>query len=126
MRRPRFTVSVSVFVVVKKEDKVLWLRRSGTGWLDGLYSIPAGAVDGGEPLLLAAAREAREEICVDIDPNNLRLQHVVHCRTASDEWIGCFLKQSAGMVLLDLVNQTSIVICAGLAWTRCLSRPFRM
>jgi len=88
--RERFKLSASVFVVIKRDEEVLWLRRSGTGWLDGLYSVPAGALDGGETALRAAAREAREETCVEIDLNHLKLKHVTHCLTEGNEWMGWF------------------------------------
>lgn len=88
----RFPLTTSVFVIVQREGRILMLRRSGTGWMDGRLSVPAGAHDGGEPLAAAAARELREETGLEIEPSTLRLAHLMHCRTgdSGNEWLGAF------------------------------------
>lgn len=48
------------------------LRRKGTGWMDGSFSIPAGGLDAGEPIGAAAIREAYEEVGVQITSENLQ------------------------------------------------------
>jgi 8-oxo-dGTP diphosphatase len=90
--KERFRLSVSVFVIVLDEGRVLLLRRAHTGWQDGCYSLPAGAVDGGEPLDHAASRELREETGLVAAPSDLRLAHLLHCRRGDrgDEWLGAF------------------------------------
>jgi 8-oxo-dGTP diphosphatase len=90
--RQRFVLSVSVFVVVERGREVLLLRRAGTGWKDGWYSLPAGGLDGGEPLAAAAARELREETGLEAAPGDLRLVHLLHCRSGDTggEWLGAF------------------------------------
>jgi ADP-ribose pyrophosphatase YjhB (NUDIX family) len=55
----------------------LLIRRANTGWRDGEYTLPAGHIDPGESALAAAVHEAREEVCLEIEPENLRLVHVV-------------------------------------------------
>src|SRR5262245_42415870 len=91
--RERFRLSLSVFVVVRRASEVLLLRRAGTGWKDGCYSLPAGALDGGEPLPVAAARELREETGLEAAPADLRLAHLLHCHGGDGgggEWLGAF------------------------------------
>lgn len=90
--RKRFKHSTSVFVILRQDDKILWLRRAATGWMDNHYSLPAGGVDGGEPLKVAAAREAKEEICVKIKPEDLAFCHLLHSNTNGDEWMGVFFE----------------------------------
>jgi 8-oxo-dGTP diphosphatase len=92
MVRTRFQTSISVFVIVLDGPRVLLLRRANTGWHDGAYSLPAGAVDGGETLDKAAARELREETGIVAVPSDLHLAHLLHCRTGDDggEWLGAF------------------------------------
>ena len=54
------------------------IRRANTGYLDGFYSLPSGHIDGNEPAIYAAVREAKEEVGIDIDPNDLKFVHVIH------------------------------------------------
>jgi ADP-ribose pyrophosphatase YjhB (NUDIX family) len=53
--RQRYALNASVFVVVRRGDDILLLRRANTGWNDGQWSLPAGGHDGGETLEQAAA-----------------------------------------------------------------------
>lgn len=90
MRRERFKLSVSVFLLFISDNKVLLLKRSNTGWMDGYFSIPAGALDGTETLSEAVIREAKEEVGVIVDPNDIGLIHTMHCFTNGEEWLGQF------------------------------------
>jgi len=76
--KQRFTLVPAVYIVFRDGDKVLLLRRANTGYHDGEYSLPAGHVDGGEPAVMAAVREAKEEVGVDVDPADLHLVHTMH------------------------------------------------
>lgn len=38
------------------------IRRSTSGWIDGIYSLPANGLEFGETLSGAAARETQEEV----------------------------------------------------------------
>ena len=66
------------------------LRRAGTGYEDGKYSVVAGHLDGGEQVRSAAVREAREEVGVDLDGRELDVVGVMH-RLSDDERIDFFL-----------------------------------
>ncbi|PZO85097.1 MAG: DNA mismatch repair protein MutT [Micavibrio aeruginosavorus] len=90
MKRERFKLPCSVFLLLRREDEILLLRREKTGWMDGYYSVPAGAIDGNEEASLAACREAKEESCVVLNKEDLSLKHVIHCYTDGDEWMGVF------------------------------------
>ena len=82
----RFKLVVAVYVLFRREDKILMLRRFNTGWEDGNYSMVAGHIDGDEPLAEAAAREALEEAGVKVDRKDLVLRTVMH-RRSNDERI---------------------------------------
>ena len=56
---------VSVGAVVIDGDRVLLIKR-GHAPLKGQWSLPGGAVEIGEELHAALAREVREETCLDI------------------------------------------------------------
>ncbi len=74
----RFTLIPAVFIVVRKDNQILLLRRKGTGYMDGYYSLPAGHIDGSEPAIVAACREAKEEVGLDLKPEDLHLVHTMH------------------------------------------------
>lgn len=79
----RHQARLAVYVILRRDGEQLFLRRANTRYTDGKYCVPTGHVDGEEPLTAAAIREAREEACVEIRPEDLTLQHVMH-RAASD------------------------------------------
>lgn len=74
----RFTIVPAVYIIFRDGTKVLLLRRTNTGYLDGSYSLPAGHVDGNEPALQAAIREAKEEVGAELSAEELRLVHTMH------------------------------------------------
>jgi 8-oxo-dGTP diphosphatase len=59
-------------------DKVLLARRFQTGYEDGSFSVPAGHVDGNEAVHEAMIREAREEVGVIVQPEDMVFSHVMH------------------------------------------------
>lgn len=51
-------------------DEVLLLRRFATGYMDGMYGLPAGHGEAFESLIGCAIREAREEVGVNLWEEN--------------------------------------------------------
>lgn len=70
------TLPVAGIIILRKDNKVLLTRRYNTGYEDGKYTLPGGHVEKGEEIKVAMAREAKEEIGVDIDPNDFVVTHV--------------------------------------------------
>lgn len=89
----RFKAIVAVHLFLFKDNKVLLARRFNTGYEDGKFSVPAGHVDGQEPLTLAIQREAKEEIGLTIKKEDLRVIHCMHryTRESKDERIDFFI-----------------------------------
>lgn len=90
----KFTYLAVVNILLLKEGKVLLARRFNTGYHDGDYEVPSGHMDGGETVRTAAAREALEEIGVTIEPDDLKVTHVMHRFGKNYERIEFFLVAS--------------------------------
>ncbi len=78
MVHERFGVAAAVYAVLLDGDRLLLVRRAGSGYRDGLLGLPAGHVDGGEDVVAALARELREELLIDIDRASCRLAVLLH------------------------------------------------
>ncbi|WP_345792716.1 NUDIX domain-containing protein [Thauera sp. JM12B12] len=71
-------IPTGVHVLCEREGRLLLMRRAGTGFFDGLYSLPGGHVEPGESIRMAARRELREETGLEVAEADLRLIGVVH------------------------------------------------
>jgi 8-oxo-dGTP diphosphatase len=69
----KFALVPAVYAVLRKEDKVLMMRRYNTGYMDGKYSFPAGHVEPNEGVAGAIVRELDEEIGVTVRKQDLQL-----------------------------------------------------
>lgn len=93
MPKPRFQFNAAAYLILKREGKVLLARRFNTGWMDGMYTLPAGHIDGRETAQAAMAREAAEELGIQVSPRDLRVVHVMHRRAADElEYFDFFLE----------------------------------
>src|SRR5574337_280752 len=81
---PAAGIPTGVHVLMEREGGVLLMRRAGTGFFDGLYSLPGGHVEPGESLFQTARREAAEELGVELDAADLAWIGVVHRRSDSN------------------------------------------
>jgi 8-oxo-dGTP diphosphatase len=67
----RYPVAVHVFLT-DHHERVLLMRRAGSGYADGQLGLPAGHVDLGETPTQCALREVAEELGVQLDPDALQ------------------------------------------------------
>lgn len=74
----RFKLIPAVYVVLRRGNEVLLLRRANTGYQDGRYSLPAGHLEGDELGTMGIVREAKEEAGITLEPKDLELVHVSH------------------------------------------------
>lgn len=86
----RFTAPVTVHIFLREDEKILLLRRYQTGYEDGNYSVVAGHLDGGEQVIEAAIREAREEAGIELRPEQITITGIMH-RFSMDERIDFFV-----------------------------------
>jgi ADP-ribose pyrophosphatase YjhB (NUDIX family) len=77
MSEDRFKVYASVHIIFQKDNKILLSRRKNIT-SDGLWSLVAGHLDGGETVKQACIREAQEEVGVNINPKDIAITTVCH------------------------------------------------
>lgn len=75
---PHPGIPTGVHVLCEAGGRVLLMRRAGTGFFDGLYSLPGGHVEPGESAREAATRELFEETGLRVAPEALEWLGVVH------------------------------------------------
>ncbi|WP_410874390.1 NUDIX domain-containing protein [Nocardia sp. A7] len=79
-------------LLIRGDEVLLSLRRSGDEF-DHRWHLPSGKLEADESVAAAAAREAAEEVGVDIDPAALRLFHVAHVTAPGrDSRLGLFFR----------------------------------
>ena len=78
----RYRSIVDVHVILRREGRILLLRRAGNVWATGMLCLPSGHLEDGESVLSAAVRETKEETGIALDPAILRLALSIHQRHA--------------------------------------------
>lgn len=86
-----------VSVIVRQNNKILFVLRTHTGYADGMYALPGGHVEYGERFSAAGIREALEEVGVTIYVDALKpllsMQRIG--RSADDVRVGMFFEATA-------------------------------
>lgn len=76
------TPSAIILILMRESEgvkQILLQRRRNTGFADGLWDFScAGKVEDGETMTKAAVREAKEEMGIDVNAENLRFAVFVH------------------------------------------------
>lgn len=71
----------AVYVLPRRGDEILMMRRYNTGFGDGYFSFIAGHVEAREFARACAVREAAEEAGIGVQPDDLDFRHVMHRHT---------------------------------------------
>jgi 8-oxo-dGTP pyrophosphatase MutT (NUDIX family) len=120
----RFSLVAAVHLFLVRDGEVLLLRRYGTGYEDGNYSVIAGHLDGEEQVKDAAIREAREEAGVEIRAEDLEVVGVMHRRgepgRAGDERVDFFVAASGWS---GEISNREPHKCDDLSWFRLNALP---
>ena len=67
----------AVHIILINDNKILLQKRKGSKLWPGYYALPAGHIDEGETQYDALVREAKEELGIEINPNDIINNYVV-------------------------------------------------
>lgn len=84
MVKQRFKAIPAVYLLLVHEGSILLTKRYNTGYMDGHYMVPSGHVEAGESFKQAMIREAKEEVGITLNPNDLNFVHLLY-RSKHDE-----------------------------------------
>lgn len=73
----------AVYLILRRDEEVLLVKRANSGYYDGWYSLPAGHVEYRELPFDALIRECEEEIGIALKKEHLEFAHLLY-REASD------------------------------------------
>ena len=81
--KERFKAPTAVFILLERNNEgiheILLQKRQNTGYKNGWWDCAAsGHVEKGESMTTAAAREAKEEIGIDVKPEDLKFSLLSH------------------------------------------------
>ena len=79
----RFKIPVGIFIMLRKNNKVLLQLRQNCSF-DGYWGFVGGHLDGNEQIVSAAIREAKEEVDIDILPQDLTLKTICHSNKGAE------------------------------------------
>ena len=85
----RFKCPMGVFLLLQKDGKMyLQLRKNCS--FSGMYGAIGGHVDGGETIVNAIIREAKEEVGIDLKEDDLVLGTICHSNAGGKEYMQFF------------------------------------
>ena len=85
--RMRDRFPILVHTILRRDDRVLLLRRARTGFLDGWYALPGGHLERGEGIRDCAVREVAEEAGVRVAPSALEPFAALAYRSDGDQGV---------------------------------------
>ena len=86
LRRAPYGLVPASYVYLLRGDEILLQRRAHTGYMDGHWVAgAAGHVEPRETALEAAVREAREELGIEVAPQDLELLTVMQRTDGTDD-----------------------------------------
>jgi 8-oxo-dGTP diphosphatase len=73
-----------VLAYIVKDNQVLMLYRSNTGFANNCYGLPGGKIEPHESAQQALIREMQEELGITVNAQDTQLMHVMSFKGASD------------------------------------------
>ncbi len=81
----RNKLPISVQLLLENQNKILLMKRKNTGYEDGKYSLPGGHVEANEEIRKALIREAKEEIGININMEDVEFYKVLNRRVSENQ-----------------------------------------
>lgn len=91
-KEKRFRIYIAAYLVLIKDEKLLFARRYNTGYQDGNFSLVSGHFEGNETAKQCIVRETMEEIGIKLNPEKLEVVYVMHRYGTDREYIDIYLK----------------------------------
>ncbi len=93
----RFRVPCAVMLMLMRETKtceeILLQKRQNTGFADGFYDFSAsGHVEDNESMKVAMCREAKEELNIDINQEDLEFICLIHKNISRGIYVNVYFK----------------------------------
>lgn len=86
------TPYIAAYIILRKDNKIAFVLRENTSWMNNFYGLPSGKVEDNESFTAAAIREGKEEVGVDINREDLVHVHTVHRRSPDNgmQWVDVY------------------------------------
>ncbi|HSX00465.1 MAG TPA: NUDIX domain-containing protein [Patescibacteria group bacterium] len=82
----------AAYMLIRKDNQLLFVLRTNTGFMDGLYSLPAGRVEPNEAFRAAAIRETMEEVGLTVEPTHAAYAYTQHRFKPDGVWVDVFFE----------------------------------
>lgn len=80
--KERFQNAIVADLLMTKQEngkkQILLSKRKNTGYKDGEYELPGGHLEENEDLYEAMIREAKEELGISLNMQDLKIVHIMH------------------------------------------------
>lgn len=89
---------IASYLIFRRDNKIAFLLRSFTDWMNNMYGLPAGKVEAQESFVSGAIREAYEEVGIKLVPEQLKPVLTMHRFEQGDhapEWVDMFFEVDA-------------------------------
>lgn len=117
----RNKLPVSVQLLLEKDNKILLLKRKNTGYEDGKYCLPGGHVEANEEIRQAMKREAKEEIGINLNIEDLKLHMILNRKiTNKGEYIDFIFKANNWTGIITNVEKEK---CEEMIWVDISNIP---
>lgn len=114
--RERHTANLASYLILERDGKILMMLRANTGYMDGMYQMPSGHIEQNEYPMETMIREAKEEVGIDLKPEDLEFIHTcyrINKGDATSDWINFYFKATKWKG--EVVNAEPEK-CDGLLW----------